>query len=350
MALLSGLYNSNGTSANGSFAVVDSATVELESTPTTESTPASAVEPVRDEPQRRPRAAVDSPANPFDALREWVEQIARSGVDEARVTEIVRAHLASVPPARIEVAIGDRLNRVEGRTHYQFELALRAINSGVNLALTGPAATGKTSLAIQAAQALGKEYLVFKPVVSAHELTGYTDAHGNYVESNLYRAHKRGAVAIFDEFDASDSQAALVLNSVLENKCFTYPNGETVTNPEFQAIITMNTRGVGADRMYVGRNRLDAATIDRYAVLEIEHDDSLEAALGGVVEPQRELRIKHGGIPSPDEYLKLVREKRSEYRSTHPDKLVSMRAYRDGLKLLRAGIGITWVTKMVIDK
>lgn len=288
--------------------------------------------------------------DPFTSLRLWVEHIAKSGIDEDQVRSIVNEQIAKVKPRKIEVKIGDKVTKLEGAQHYQFELVLKAIASGVNLALTGSTATSKTTMAIQCAKSLGKEYMLFRPMHSPSQAEGYMSATGEYIQSNLYRAHKGGMVAIFDEFDASDPSITLIINSLLDNKCFTYPNGETVCNPEFQVIATMNTHGTGSDRKFVGRNRLDAATLDRFAVLEIHRDLSLEASLIGVVEAPEKINLSKGGLPVAEEWLRLVREERARYAKTQPDKIVSMRAVRDGWKLMEAGIGAHWALKMTVEK
>lgn len=290
--------------------------------------------------------------DPFTALKAWVETIAKSGIDETRVRAIVSEQIAKVKPRKIEVKVGSQVTKLDGIQHYQFELVLKTIASGVNLAMTGTAATSKTTMAIQAATALGKSYMLFRPMHSPSQAEGYNSATGEYIQSNLYRAHKAGMVAIFDEFDASDPAITLVINSLLDNKTFTYPNGETVCNPDFQVVCTMNTKGTGSDRKFVGRNRLDAATLDRFVVLEVERDLSLEANIIGIVEAQKTLNIKGGRIsePTADDWLKIVREERETYSKSHPDKIVSMRAVRDGWKLLQAGIGLSWTTKMCVTK
>lgn len=305
-------------------------------------------------PEKKTRKGKAGNGDAADQLVTSLRALVGDSINEERVREIVkesvRESLASVAPRTIEVKVGEVATKIEGRTHYQFELVLKAIASGVNLAMTGPAATSKTTMAVQAATALGKEYMIFRPMHSPSQAEGYNSAIGEYIQSNLYRAHKAGMVAIFDEFDASDPGITLVINSILDNKVFTYPNGETVSNPDFQVIMTMNTKGTGSDRKYVGRNRLDAATLDRVCVLEVDRDLSLEASLIGIVEEPQTLRIAHGGIPDAQSWLSTVRQYRDDYSKSHPDKIVSMRAVRDGYKLLSAGIGATWAVKMAITK
>ncbi len=290
-------------------------------------------------------------SNPLEGLQAWIEQTAKAGVNEEKVREIVRELLSENKPSVISVTLdGKEVGKVEGTKHYQLPLVLKALSAGVNIALTGTTATSKTTMAIQAAKALGKDHMLFKPIASPFELTGYMDANGKYVESNMYRAHKAGIVAIFDEFDASDPAATLVMNSISDNKTFTYPNGETVTNDSLQLIFTMNTKGTGSDRKFVGRNRLDAATLDRFVVLEIERDLALEAAILGINETPNKIVLKEGGEVSAEEWLQTVRREREKYSKSQPDKIISMRAVRDGWKLICAGLGYNWAIRMTITK
>src|SRR5690606_10479105 len=69
----------------------------------------------------------------------------------------------------------------------------------------------------------------------------------------------------------------------IANGFCTFPDGKTVeSSPDFRFIAAMNTYGNGATTEYVGRNRLDAATLDRFVFLELEHDEQLERALLGL--------------------------------------------------------------------
>jgi hypothetical protein len=47
----------------------------------------------------------------------------------------------------------------------------------------------------------------------------------------------------------------------------------------FHIMAAANTYGTGADALYVGRNQLDAATLDRFYVVEMDYDRKLEAKL-----------------------------------------------------------------------
>src|SRR5690606_33437279 len=49
-------------------------------------------------------------------------------------------------------------------------------------------------------------------------------------------------------------------------------------NTNFRMVATANTVGNGADRVYIGRNELDAASLDRFATLTVDYDLNLERA------------------------------------------------------------------------
>lgn len=292
--------------------------------------------------------------NPLGHLPGWIEDRIKEGLKEKNLRDIIREEIASRPADKLEVTVGDKVNTVDGFTHYQFPLVLKALSVGVNLALSGGAGTSKTTLAMQAAKALGLEYLLL-PVnegTTKADILGYCSATGDYVPSLLYRAMKEGKLLIIEEIDSGSAASLLALNNAVDNRELTFPNGETLKAHEgFKVICTMNTKGIGADRKYIGRNRLDAATLDRFCVIEVLPDLSLEAALIGVSERTGSIiNLAEGGKRNAQEWLSLVREKRENYKRSHPDKVVSMRAVRDGWKLLNAGIGVRHVLNMVVEK
>jgi cobaltochelatase CobS len=51
-------------------------------------------------------------------------------------------------------------------------------------------------------------------------------------------------------------------------------------HPDFVCVAGANTFGLGANRMYVGRNQLDAATLDRFCVITWDYNTSLESKIG----------------------------------------------------------------------
>ena len=69
--------------------------------------------------------------------------------------------------------------------------------------LCGPAGTGKSYIAQQAAKALNVPYYESNSVTDETKITGFIDANGRYHETEFYRAFVNGGVFLLDELDAS---------------------------------------------------------------------------------------------------------------------------------------------------
>ena len=58
-----------------------------------------------------------------------------------------------------------------------------------------------------------------------------------------------------------------------------FPHETIDRHPDFRIIAAANTWGKGADLQYVGRNALDAATLDRFDNIFFDYDKHLEECL-----------------------------------------------------------------------
>lgn len=310
-------------------------------------------EPIKAEPVKKTRKQSISTPEPLTGLQAWIEQVAKSGIDETKVRDIIKQELSAIVPRTIEIKTHDTTFKVEGKQHYYFELVLKCISAGVNLALSGSTATSKTTMAIQSAKALGRNYYI-QPMndgTTKSDIMGYMSASGDYIASSFYRAMTEGAYYIAEEIDSGSPACLLVLNNAVDNRECTFPNGETVQAKEgFQVICTMNTKGTGSDRKFVGRNRLDAATLDRFCLIDVPTDRSLAAGIIGVNISSDKLELDKGDFPSAETWFNIWERKQQDYLLSHPDKIVSMRALRDGWKLIQAGIGLDHVINICINK
>ena len=168
-------------------------------------------------------------------------------------------------------------NEVKGITHKMFEPLLKFVSMDEPVMLVGPAGTGKNVLVKQVADALGLNFYFTSAVTQEYKLTGYGDANGNYVPTQFYEAFVNGGVFLFDEVDASSPDAMVVVNSAIANRYFDFPViGRVEANPDFRIIACANTYGTGASMDYVGRNQLDGATLNRFAILEVDYDKRIE--------------------------------------------------------------------------
>jgi hypothetical protein len=79
-------------------------------------------------------------------------------------------------------------------------------------------------------------------------------------------------IIVLDEITMLDPSVAAVANSLLANKIVQTSHG--AIERKCIIIATSNTLGTGADRLYIGNNQLDAATLDRFCGGRIQVDYS----------------------------------------------------------------------------
>jgi hypothetical protein len=183
----------------------------------------------------------------------------------------------------IVVKTKDKNTILKGVQHAQFENLLTIVGTGQPVLMVGPAGTGKTHGAALAAEALGLSFhsISVGSQTSKSDLQGYLDANHNYVRTQFREAYEGGGVFLLDEADAGNSNVLILLNAALSNGYMAFPDGMVHMHEDFRMIATANTYGHGASRQYVGRNQLDAATLDRFAVLTWDIDAKVENALAG---------------------------------------------------------------------
>jgi len=218
-----------------------------------------------------------------------------------------------------------------GATHPAFRKVLELASQRLNVMLVGPAGCGKTYLAEKVAEALG---LPFSSVscsigMSESQITGWLLPMGEggsfeYVPAEFVNRYENGGVFLLDEIDAADANLLVVLNSALANGYLFLPQRtdkpKAVKHDDFVLIAAANTFGNGADREYVGRNQLDAATLDRFraGVVMMDYDPSLEEAL------------------IPTDVLEWGRKIRQRIRELGLRRIMSTRAMLDMAKMAKA--------------
>lgn len=149
---------------------------------------------------------------------------------------------------------------------------------GHPIMLVGPAGSGKTSIGKAVSEALKLPFFITSTVFDTHELMGFVDGYGKYHSTPFRQAYQNGGVWIADEIDAWEASVLLAANSALANGYASFPDDPSpvVRHADFRMIATANTFGRGADRLYIGRSELDAASLDRMAVIEVDYDPRLE--------------------------------------------------------------------------
>jgi hypothetical protein len=280
------------------------------------------------------------------ALLELLRKLG-GGISESRVLELIRDNAAR--PAHVTIDLTAPGVELSGTAlmHHKFPLLAAAVAARVNVMLVGPAGSGKTTAVEKVAQALNLPFYGTGAVSSEYKLTGFIDAQGRIVSTAFRKAFESGGVFLFGETDASMPGALLAFNTALANDWMDFPDGCIKKHPDFRVVADANTFGTGADRLYVGRNQLDAASLDRYAVLDWPYDEALEAAMIGADAPKGAPAPRSIG-PLPAErvqavaiqWVERVRKVRKAVDELKVRHVVSPRATVNGSRLLAAGF--TW--------
>lgn len=173
--------------------------------------------------------------------------------------------------------------------------ALAYLNVGYAVHLSGPAGTGKTTLALHIASQLARPCTLLHgdDELKGSDLVGRDSGYrrqsirDNYVSSilkteetvsvmwtnnRLTTACEQGHTLVYDEFTRSPATANNILLSVLEEGILNIPSssqdkGYIKVHPDFRAIFTSNPEE------YVGVHKTQDALLDRMITLEVSHQD-----------------------------------------------------------------------------
>ena len=168
-----------------------------------------------------------------------------------------------------------------GLLHEKFDTVLKYVEQDEPVFLTGPAGSGKNFICKQVAEALGLKFYFSNAVTQEYKITGFTDAMGNYQPTQFFKAFTEGGLFMLDEMDASIPEVLVILNAAIANRYYDFPApiGYREAHKDFRVVAAGNTTGHGADYEYVGRNQLDGASLDRFALVEIDYSKSIEDGL-----------------------------------------------------------------------
>lgn len=199
---------------------------------------------------------------------------------EGRVQAFIEKEYGAIT-RKVNTIVNGQPTKVDGVTHEKFEEVLKFVANKEPVFLTGGAGTGKNVLCKQVADALGLEFYFTNAVTQEYKLTGFTDAVGVYHETQFYKAFSKGGLFMLDEMDASIPEVLIILNSAIANGYFDFPApvGKVYAHENFRVISAGNTFGLGADYEYVGRNQLDMASLDRFALVKIDYSPAIEMAV-----------------------------------------------------------------------
>lgn len=182
-------------------------------------------------------------------------------------------------PEKHEIKTPTKTREIKGTLHEKFDEVLQIVNLDIPVYLTGKAGTGKNVICKQVAEALGLDFYFTNAVTQEYKLTGFIDANGKYQETQFYKAFTKGGVFFLDEMDGSIPEVLIILNAAIANRYFDFPIGKVEAHPNFRIIAAGNTLGTGADNNYTGRYCLDRASLDRFALINIDYSPKIEKAM-----------------------------------------------------------------------
>lgn len=247
---------------------------------------------------------------------------------KADLLKEVSAMIAAGPaPTRIEIlGPGGEVKFPATLAHKQYAELFEYVDARQHCALIGPAGSGKSEVCHQIADALGLPFFVMSmgPETTQSEIKGYYDMKGEYVRTPAREACEHGGLLLMDEFDAGNEGVGTCINGMTSNKVAGFPGGKVKVHKDFICVLAMNTYGNGCDRVYVGRNEQDGATLDRFPTIVWEYDPNLELEIA----PNRKWAL----------HVQRVRAAIEDLKIKH---IVSPRASIGGGKLLNRG-KLTW--------
>lgn len=233
----------------------------------------------------------------------------------------------------VVVKKGDIKTEKTELVHEKFEDILTLVSNKIPVMLTGGAGSGKSSTCEKIAEVLGLDFYFSNAITQEYKLTGFIDANGVYQKTQFYKAFKEGGLFLLDEIDASVPEALIIINTAIANGYFDFPIGKVHAHKDFRIVACANTYGLGGNDVYVGRNQLDGASLDRFAMVHFDYDEVLEKNL----------------VTNSEwvEFIQALRHKIKERQNRH---VISMRATIYGDILLKAGTEIDKVFSQVVLK
>lgn len=248
------------------------------------------------------------------------------------LNEFIRSEYGALPKV-VQIKSEFATTEVKGIFHREYPTILSIVAAKIPLMLVGPAGSGKNHTLEQIAEALNLNFYFSNAITQEYKLTGFVDANGTYQQTEFYKAFKDGGLFFFDEIDASSPDSLIVVNAALANGYFDFPNGKINAHPDFRVVAAANTFGHGADAKYIGRNQLDAATLDRFAVLEFDYDEEVERQLS-----------------YDEELYNFIIDLRRAVNRRQLRYVISMRATINASKMMQMGVDKLTILKTVVTK
>ena len=253
---------------------------------------------------------------------------------------------------KIQVKLPDDQFDKQGLFHKNFDLLTQCVSIGQHCYLPGEPGTGKSHAAEQIASMLGWRFasISLGPTTPESRLWGGMDAHGKFFEPPFVTLARyaqdnpdKGSIFCLDELDNGHPGIIATLNSAMANGWFTAPNGDVIVMGKNMVLIgAANTFGTGPTAEFAGRNKLDAATLDRFVFIPWPTDEGVEAALvKGYLDDGDDHDMS-------DMWLDVWRTARKNVADNGLKLFVTMRGAVNGARLVAGGIDMEQAFGLVL--
>lgn len=230
---------------------------------------------VNDEIEKTTTTTMDSKKK--EIQKGIVDEIAAA---KKRVKDDLEKEFGVIPKRIIVIEEkGKPPKKIKEITNVKVPDIITMVQADIPVFLIGEAGCGKNHMVQQIATALGMEFYFSNAITNEYKITGFVDAGGKYHETQFFEAFTKGGLFFFDEVDASIPEVLVLLNAAIENRYFNFPHGKFYAHPDFRIISAGNTYGTGANQQYVGRYQLDAASLDRFVMVEVTYDEDVESII-----------------------------------------------------------------------
>jgi len=253
--------------------------------------------------------------------------------------DVAKNRLVTIENATVRKALDLKTDVDFESQHICFETTYRVILAGLTPFLVGPAGSGKSTILAQIADAMNLSFypIPVNSLTENYNLIGHIDATSNYIPTPLYWAYKDGGVVSLEEIDAGNANVLTLMNTLISQDEFYFPcdtkDNPTKKHPKFILAASGNTYGTGANIKYIGRNPLDAATLDRLTVIRVDYDTEMEDKLC-----------------QNKDWLDFVHRVRDNVDKLGMPYVVGTRAVVYGEQLLNTGLSREAVEQMVVFK
>jgi MoxR-like ATPase len=222
-------------------------------------------------PAKRERGGVPASLETFGEFGTAIHNAIENAIDAATTkTESIRVVNITVPGyTPVQLPEGEVV-------HEQFkDLLFRMTTLAPNqrqVLLLGERGTGKTHAAEQLARTLGLRFTALSMSGGTterafHGAVRLIDGSMIWQPSAFLEYFAHGGVFLVDELDKADSTVATSLNMALANGyCVPVDSGVRI-NRHRDCIVIAAANALGSSRTYTASNRLDASTVERFAIM-----------------------------------------------------------------------------------